>query len=76
MSDIFLSYSRDDQAIARRFAAGLEREGLSVWWDQTLHSGDAYDKVTEKALKEAEVEGAAKIAAAKRGRPRPAATIA
>ena len=35
MPDIFLSYSRDDQAIARRFAEGFEREGFSVWWDQT-----------------------------------------
>jgi TolB-like protein/Flp pilus assembly protein TadD len=53
MPDIFLSYSREDQVIARRFAHGLEREGFSVWWDQTLHSGDAYDRITENALKEA-----------------------
>ncbi len=53
MPDIFLSYSREDQAIARRFAEGFEREGFSVWWDQTLRSGEAYDKVTEKALEEA-----------------------
>ncbi len=53
MPDIFLSYSRDDQAIARRFAEGFEREGFSVWWDQTLDPGDAYDHVTEQALKEA-----------------------
>jgi TolB-like protein len=26
---------------------------LSVWWDQTLRSGEAYDKVTERALEEA-----------------------
>jgi TolB-like protein len=53
MTDIFISYSRDDQATARRFAAGFEREGFSVWWDQALDPGDAYDHVTEKALKEA-----------------------
>jgi TolB-like protein len=51
--DIFISYSRDDQATARRFAEGFEREGFSVWWDQALDPGDAYDHVTEKALKEA-----------------------
>ncbi|MEY2854795.1 MAG: hypothetical protein RL030_1927 [Pseudomonadota bacterium] len=51
--DVFLSYSREDQATARRFAEGLEREGFNVWWDQTLHSGEAYDKVTENALREA-----------------------
>lgn len=53
MPDIFLSYNRNDQATARRFAEGFEREGFSVWWDQTLRSGEAYDKVTEKALEEA-----------------------
>ncbi len=53
MPDIFLSYSREDQATARRFAQGLEREGFDVWWDATLHSGEAYDQVTEKALREA-----------------------
>jgi TolB-like protein len=53
LPDIFLSYSRDDQATARRFAEGFEREGFNVWWDVTLHSGEAYDQVTEKALREA-----------------------
>ncbi|MEP7311585.1 MAG: TIR domain-containing protein [Pseudomonadota bacterium] len=50
---IFLSYSRDDQPIARHFAEGLEREGFSVWWDQALSAGEAFDKSTEKALKDA-----------------------
>ncbi len=27
-----LSYSRDDQATARVFAEGFEREGFSIWW--------------------------------------------
>jgi TolB-like protein len=53
LPDIFLSYSRDDQATARRFAEGFEREGFSVWWDATLNAGEAYDEVTEKALIEA-----------------------
>jgi TolB-like protein len=55
LADIFLSYSRDDLAIARRFAEGFEREGLSVWWDQTLNPGEAFDKVTERALEVAKV---------------------
>jgi TolB-like protein len=53
MPDIFLSYSRDDQGTARRFAEGFEREGFSVWWDQTLNAGEDYDEVTERALEEA-----------------------
>jgi TolB-like protein len=51
--DVFLSYNREDQAMARRFAEGFEREGLNVWWDVTLRSGEAYDKVTEQALRSA-----------------------
>jgi len=53
MPDIFLSYSREDQPTARRFADALAREGFSVWWDQALHPGEAFDQVTEKALEEA-----------------------
>lgn len=53
MPDVFLSYSREDQAIARRFAEGLQREGFSVWWDQSLSAGEHYDKVTEQALRTA-----------------------
>ncbi len=51
--DIFLSYNREDQAVARRFAEAFEREGFSVWWDATLRSGEAYDEVTENALRAA-----------------------
>jgi TolB-like protein/Flp pilus assembly protein TadD len=51
LPDIFLSYNRDDQATAKQFAEAFESEGLSVWWDVTLRSGEAYDQVTEKALR-------------------------
>ena len=51
--DIFLSYNREDQAAARRFAEAFEAQGFSVWWDVTLRSGEAYDEVTEEALKSA-----------------------
>jgi TolB-like protein len=53
MPDVFLSYSREDQATAQRFAQGFETAGLSVWWDATLRSGEAYDEVTEDALRTA-----------------------
>lgn len=39
--------------MARRFAEALKKEGFDVWWDVGLKSGDAYDVVTEKALREA-----------------------
>jgi hypothetical protein len=38
MTDVFLSYSREDQAVARRFAEGFESEGVGVLWDATLAS--------------------------------------
>jgi hypothetical protein len=50
LPDIFLSYSSEDLAIARRFAEGFVREGFSVWWDATLNPGDAFDQAIEKAL--------------------------
>ena len=53
MNDIFLSYNREDTAAAKRFADGFAAEGLSVWWDTALRSGEAYDEVTEAALREA-----------------------
>jgi hypothetical protein len=53
MADIFLSYTREDQATAQRFAEGFEAQDLSVWWDATLRSGEAYDTVTEEALRTA-----------------------
>ena len=53
MPDIFVSYCREDQPVARRFAEGFEREGFTVWWDQSLSPGEAFDQVTEKALDEA-----------------------
>lgn len=53
MPDIFLSYNREDQVTARRFAEAFAAQGFEVWWDATLRSGEAYDQVTEKALREA-----------------------
>jgi len=53
LPDVFLSYNRDDQAAARRFAEAFQAQGLDVWWDATLRSGEAYDEVTEKALRDA-----------------------
>ena len=53
MPDIFLSYNREDQAVARRFADAFKAQGFDVWWDATLSAGEAYDKVTEQALADA-----------------------
>jgi eukaryotic-like serine/threonine-protein kinase len=55
LPDIFISYSREDQIVARRVAENFEHEGFSVWWDQALHPGEAFDQVTEQALEDARV---------------------
>jgi formylglycine-generating enzyme required for sulfatase activity len=52
MSDIFISYKREEQAIARNLANALESEGWSVWWDPRLRAGERFNDVIEKALKE------------------------
>ncbi|MFM5894947.1 MAG: TIR domain-containing protein [Novosphingobium sp.] len=49
--DIFLSYNREDQAVAKLYADAFAAEGLNVWWDTALRSGEAYDEVTEAALR-------------------------
>lgn len=49
--DIFLSYNREDQAVAKLYANAFAAEGLNVWWDTALRSGEAYDEVTEAALR-------------------------
>ena len=51
--DVFISYNREDAAIARIYADCLTAAGLVVWWDATLRSGEDYDAVTEKSLRTA-----------------------
>ncbi len=49
--DIFISYSREDRAIARQFSECFVKEGFKVWWDAALHSGETFDEVIETELK-------------------------
>jgi formylglycine-generating enzyme required for sulfatase activity len=53
MSDIFISYKREEQAAARKLASALENCGWSVWWDPRLRAGERFDDIIEAALKEA-----------------------
>jgi formylglycine-generating enzyme required for sulfatase activity len=52
MSNIFISYKREEQATARKLANALETEGWTVWWDPKLRAGERFNDVIEKALKE------------------------
>ena len=49
MIDVFISYSRTNQALVRRLAEAVKAEGYSVWWDDELPPHLSYgDVITEK----------------------------
>jgi TIR domain len=50
MSDIFISYSKADHALALKLSAFLESEGWSVWWDRSLGADDLYRDEIMKQL--------------------------
>jgi hypothetical protein len=52
-TDIFISYARQDRPAARIFAESFAEEGFGVWWDASLHSGETFDEVIERNLRDA-----------------------
>lgn len=50
MSDIFISYSREDKPKAEKIARALEEHGWSVWWDRKIPVGKSFDKIIEEQL--------------------------
>lgn len=50
MSDIFISYAREDKRHAEMLARTFRAERWSVWWDETLRAGTAFDDVIEREL--------------------------
>jgi hypothetical protein len=50
MSDIFISYSKADHALALKLSTFLEAEGWSVWWDKSLGAADLYRDEIMKQL--------------------------
>ena len=53
MTDLFLSYSREDAAQVEQLAKALQAAGYSCWWDRELVSGARYLVETETQLKAA-----------------------
>ena len=53
MSEVFLSYARDDVATARRVAKALAAGGHQVWWDTDLPAHRAYSEEIERRLEQA-----------------------
>ena len=50
MSDIFVSYAREDRAKVRPLAEALERQGWSVWWDPAIPTGRRFDRVIDEGM--------------------------
>jgi hypothetical protein len=50
MSDIFISYSKEDRGKAKDIAEALKQQGFSVWWDRSILPGETFDTVIEEAL--------------------------
>ena len=53
MSDIFISYKREDKTEARALAESLEQVGWTVWWDPQLRAGERFDEVIEREINDA-----------------------
>jgi len=52
MKSYFLSYARDDQAVARRFADDLIGAGVNVWVDQyEIRPSQSWDREVEAAVR-------------------------
>lgn len=50
MTQVFISYARSDQSIARRVAKTLQAAGFEVWWDDQLPAHRSYSDVIEGHL--------------------------
>lgn len=55
MSEIFISYKREDEAKVARLVRALEQAGLSPWWDRGLPGGESWRANIEAALSAAKV---------------------
>ena len=50
MTDIFISYKREERVAAQRFADSLSSAGYSVWWDLELVGGEDFSSVIRKKI--------------------------
>lgn len=53
MTDIFISYSRNDQQWVAKLAKALEDVGYAVWWDTQLLPGDDFHHTIPAVLEKA-----------------------
>ena len=50
MSNVFISYAKEDAATAQMLANALQRAELSVWWNRDIPPGKTWDDVIGCAL--------------------------
>jgi hypothetical protein len=50
MADVFISYAQGDREWVKAFAAALEAEGFSVWWDPNLLPGSSFREIIKKEM--------------------------
>lgn len=50
MSDVFISYSREDRGRAQQLASVFEQQGWTVWWDKVIPPGMEYSDVITQQL--------------------------
>lgn len=50
MSDVFISYKREDETRVGRLAMALQDSGIDVWWDRTLAGGESWRSQIQTAL--------------------------
>lgn len=53
MSEVFISYSREDRSRAKKIAKRLQQLGLDIWWDREIPPGRSFDEVIQEALESA-----------------------
>jgi hypothetical protein len=53
MSDVFISYAREDQALARLLRDNLAERGYRVWWDVELLATDDFNDKIRNVLSDA-----------------------
>jgi pimeloyl-ACP methyl ester carboxylesterase len=50
LGELFISYAREDAAIAERLGTALQHAGHQVWWDRQLAGGAQFSDAIETAL--------------------------
>src|SRR4029453_14816353 len=53
MSDVFISYDRDDASRVAPLAAALAERGWTVWWDRNIRTGQEFESIISEALESA-----------------------